>query len=254
MPPLPIQPLWADIGDILGAAAAIIIPLAYVLHAIFAARKKDAPPLGGPQRQAPPRAAQQPQQPAQRPQQKALADEVEQFLRRAAERRAGGRPRDVEVLRPEEPPKPQPRPAQRPQTPRQQTPRPRPASQRPLAPPRPVEAVVVETLEERIERDSVESTVAQHLDAKGFTSRAEQLTSLDQADEQMEEHLHSVFDHRVGTLGRKAESISDDDPGSVPTPKVATSPTTLADILTSPANLRNAIVLSEVFRRPEERW
>lgn len=228
------SPLLAAFGDVVASIAAVVVPIFLVARAIWAARKpKDAPPLGGPPRQAPRRVAPQ-QPPAQPAQQKKLTDEVEEFLRRAAERRRGGQPREVEILRPEV------------QAPPQRTVN-RPA-------PRAVDAVVL-TDEERIGRESVEKHTQQHLDTTSYASRAEQLTTVDDADENMQSHLHSVFDHQIGSLGQPTQSATADDPASAPAAEAVTllgAP--IAEMLASPQGLRNAFVLQEILRRPEDRW
>jgi len=232
------SPLLAAFGDVVASIAAVVVPIFLVARAIWAARKpKDAPPLGGPPRQAPRRVAPQ-QPPAQPAQQKKLTDEVEEFLRRAAERRRGGQPHEVEILRPEAQAPPQ-RTATLPSQ---------------LAPPRMAE-LVDPTDEERIGRESVERHTQQHLDTTSYSSRAEQLTTVDDADENMQSHLHSVFDHQMGSLGQPTRSTTADDALVAPAAEVVTllgAP--IAEMLASPQGLRNAFVLQEILRRPEDRW
>ena len=77
----------------------------------------------------------------------------------------------------------------------------------------------------------------------------------------MEGHLHDVFDHQLGTLGGtpgesaeaaqadEAEAL-DDRISSVPVAAAAG----LAAILADATSLRQAILLNEIFQRPEHRW
>ncbi|HUT91953.1 MAG TPA: hypothetical protein VMY37_20830 [Thermoguttaceae bacterium] len=77
----------------------------------------------------------------------------------------------------------------------------------------------------------------------------------------MEGHLHDVFDHRLGALGGtpgesaeaahadEAEAL-DDRISSVPVAAAAG----LAAILADATSLRQAILLNEIFQRPEHRW
>ena len=82
-----------------------------------------------------------------------------------------------------------------------------------------------------------------------------------QADKQIGQHLQQVFDHRVSKL----EAV----PGEAAAPPAAYEPpdlvgaaadipdtfaTGLLDLITSPDSLRQAIILSEILHRPEERW
>ncbi|MBX3415072.1 MAG: hypothetical protein KF708_20480 [Pirellulales bacterium] len=221
----------ADVGDFIVAAAAILIPLAYVIRTIIAARRGNKPPAGAPQRPAPRRVA-PPQQGQGAHEQKKLTDEVEEFLRRAAERRRGGQPREVEIVRPE------------PRQPPRSRPRPKPVAQRP----------VVLTDEERIGREPVAQHVEQHLSTTAYEERAAHLAKVDDADELMQAHLSSVFDHQVGQLGSTSAPAAG---GTSEAAATETSPTALdglAELLRSPAGLRQAFILQEVLRRPEERW
>jgi len=80
-------------------------------------------------------------------------------------------------------------------------------------------------------------------------------------DDVMRDHLHDVFDHGLGMLGAvpggsaegaQAEEAEapDDRVRSVPGAAAAG----LAALLADAATLRQAIVLNEIFQRPEHRW
>jgi hypothetical protein len=104
--------------------------------------------------------------------------------------------------------------------------------------------------------------VERDLDTRAFTQRSTQLGSeVAQADKQIDEHLHQVFDHRVSKL----EAV----PGEAATAPVAIAPelteqslldipatfaTGLTDLLADPDSVRQAIVMNEILHRPEERW
>lgn len=142
-----------------------------------------------------------------------MPDDIEEFLRRAAQRRAGRRP----------PVEPAPAPA-----------RPNP--------PRRIEPEIVDA--EPIQ--DLPKHLAQYLDTTSFQQRAAHLAEeVDQADEKVEAHLHETFDHTVGDLTGK--------PASEPA-RPAAAPDSLLHQLARPGNLRQAIIFSEIFRRPEERW
>jgi hypothetical protein len=82
-----------------------------------------------------------------------------------------------------------------------------------------------------------------------------------EADDRLEQHLHGTFDHRLGTLGASpGESAEGPQPAEAETPadRVSSVPATaavgLAAMLAGPTSLRQAILLYEVLRRPEDRW
>jgi hypothetical protein len=100
--------------------------------------------------------------------------------------------------------------------------------------------------------ESVGEHVQHHLDNSGFAARASHLgEGVEDEVEEMDQHVHEVFDHKVGTLKPEAadepELISDDDPSTT----IASN--WVADMLRDPATLRQVIVLNEimtpVFRR-----
>jgi len=151
-----------------------------------------------------------------------MSGDIEEFLRRAAERRA-----------------------------RQQ-------SQRP--PQRTVETLRAEVIEEAevVEDDiahgrSVQEHVAQHIKSGVFDQRTAQLgEEVDQADDRMEAHLQQYFVHELGDLGARTsaaeDSILDDD--SPVKPGASIGPEDFLEFLKSPESVRQAIVLREVFDRP----
>lgn len=168
-----------------------------------------------------------------------MSDEIEEFIRRAAERRkqTQGQGQRKPATRPQES---QPQPAQ-------QRPRPR------LAQPEVVEAEIVSA--EVVEH--VSGYVAQHLSSQQFTERASHLgeeTAL--ADDKMEAHLHQKFDHQIGrlapsTLDKQSAAAT---AGAAPTVSYISSSADLANLLRSPQSIRNAIILSEILNRPEHLW
>ena len=83
-----------------------------------------------------------------------------------------------------------------------------------------------------------------------------------QADREIDQRLHQVFDHNVSNLELM--------PGEAATAPVVVAPlelteqslldipatfaTGLSDLLADPDSVRQAIVLNEILHRPEERW
>ena len=171
-----------------------------------------------------------------------VEDEVAEFLRRAAERRkpAGERPPS--------PPAPPPvlaEPANRPSRP-------------PVAKPQPV--VIAEP--------AAQESVAEHVGRRMKRSKFGKVGSgklgreVAQADDKLEERLREKFEHRVSSLASAQGDASGAAPAaaesSVTTDRAAGGPTldaaSLAALLTNPVSLRQVILASEIFRRPEERW
>lgn len=79
---------------------------------------------------------------------------------------------------------------------------------------------------------------------------------VDRADDVLEAHLHQTFDHKVGTIASTTAA-------SAPTNVAAVAPSTqigqsladgLVQMLRSPTGVRNAILMNEVLRRPTENW
>ncbi len=258
-----VEPLLAvGLDDLLSGLIPVIVAVIWVLSQLFG-RKPEQPkrrpfkppverpvarvPQANPPRQPPMgRPPAPPQKPviveAQRQQRPEApfdpAKELEEFLRRVQERRGAAAPRDVEVVRPQQP-KPQRRAV-------------RTAAD---------ELVTAEAVEERRAESSVAEHVAKHLDSRKFTARAQQLSHVDQADEQMDAHLAQVFEHKLGRL----EPQSTSRPAAVaPTARaeqvradIAATPTAaagLAALLANTESIRQAILLNEILTRPEHRW
>jgi hypothetical protein len=167
-----------------------------------------------------------------------MRDEVEEFLRRAAARRA-----QAEAKRREQ----QQQPAQQP--------RPQPIQRQPLVQRPP--AVQSEPLVEIIEAE-VADTGSRFSSSvsRGSAEMGRHASSLgaevDQADDRLEARLHKTFDHQIGQLK--------DTTTAAPVKEVMQSSDALLasmnlpKLLSNAQTIRNAIVLSEVLNRPEHRW
>ncbi|QDU94882.1 hypothetical protein [Lignipirellula cremea] len=153
------------------------------------------------------------------------SDEIADFIRRAAARRQQqqqGRPAPA-------PPPPAPAP------PQQQ----RPPSRRPAAPMEP-EIVEVQLVENQ----------------GGLSHRDAHLADdIEQTDERMEAHLHTAFDHQLGSLDSSTEvaSIKEFSYDDKPVEKKGLAHDLLA-MFRSKTDVRKAILMSEIFQRPEQRW
>lgn len=81
------------------------------------------------------------------------------------------------------------------------------------------------------------------------------------SEDVMRDHVHDAFDHDLGELGgspgESAEAVQAEEPGA-PDDRVSPVPVTaaagLAALLADADSLRQAIVLNEIFQRPEHRW
>ncbi len=183
-----------------------------------AERPMRAPGQGG----GPPPVAEQPAGKAAQ-----LNQEIEQFLKRANQRR-GEKPRREPAMK--SPPKSPPKP---------------PAPAPTVSPP------------ERRDFDTVAESVAKHIASRSFTQRTEHLADdITRADQQMEQHLQQAFNRRVGTLGdavaATAAPVTD-----VQTAAQEDQPTAaggLASMLSKPESVKQAFILAEILKPPQQNW
>ncbi|MCU0879578.1 MAG: hypothetical protein MUF06_17505 [Pirellulaceae bacterium] len=191
----------------------------------------------------------------------AKRDEVEEFLRRAAARRAAAQGQQGRRPPPQQPP---PQPAWAPPAP------PQPFQQRPPQPPprrpgslaevvmlEPVELVDAEIVEAQpAGRGAVDRSVNQHFrGTQAIGQHAQQLgADVDLADDKLEAHLHQVFDHKVGDLKRSTMEAAAESPSQAARDAPLPGAASIAAMLINPQSLRNAILMSEILRRPEENW
>jgi hypothetical protein len=213
--------VWA-IGaeEIIPAIIAIVIMLVSGISQYLGKMRQPQRPAGGPP-QRPVVAAPPQQAPGEGP---AMEDEIGEFLRRTARRRG-------------------PQAAQ---------PDPQPA----------LEPVLVEPELAGPVGGQVEEHVKDFLNAGEFSRRSAQLgDEVAQADEQLGQHLHQVFDHNVSSLAAKPGDVSA-QPAVVVGPAADVAAIELpvsaaagfAALLSDMENVRQAIVINEILRRPEERW
>ena len=187
-----------------------------------------------------------------------MRDEVEEFLRRVAQMRAQAEAQArAAQQRPAQPP-PQP---QQPQRPPQQR---MPLDPRPQQPPPRLAAPREEVLYlEPADVEVIDAELAEGTDRPGskgyfgsaekFDQRARKLgAEVDQADDRLDAHLHQVFDHQTGSIHQ-----STDQAAAAPSDakRAGFTAGSIVDLLRSPDNIRNAIILGEILRRPDEqRW
>ena len=168
-----------------------------------------------------------------------MSDEIDDFIRRAAERRRQQGQAQRRAARSQQG---QGKPAQRARLPR----------------PEVVDAEVVSA--------EVVDDVAMHagkpLDSRGFDQRVAQLgEETAQADDRLEARLHQTFDHQKGRL-QQTSSASPQATARTATDMAASVTTAAANevllqlvgALRSPQHVRQAIILSDILQRPEHRW
>jgi hypothetical protein len=158
-----------------------------------------------------------------------MAKDIEEFLRMAASRRreTQGSP----------PPAAQRPPTQKnQQRPRKQAPRPSPI----------VGAAEVEVVPGP--RESVAQHVAAHIDTSRLVESTKRLgAEVGKADDLLESRLHQTFDHQVGTITRRPNEAVSASPQD-PSPNRAHP---MLSALASPQGMRQAIIASEILKRPE---
>ena len=155
-----------------------------------------------------------------------MADDLEAFLRQAAQQRVQRQKQTTQRA------SSQGQPIQR-----------RPIERRPepdliIEP----EVVVERTLVDRLNTDDI----SDHADHLGSEHLGENVGF---ADERMEAHLHDQFDHQIGTLAQS------DAPGSQgDTDEAIVRAADLIQMLKDPTSIRQAVLLSEILCPPTHRW
>jgi hypothetical protein len=93
------------------------------------------------------------------------------------------------------------------------------------------------------------------IDTHEFAERAEHLGSIHEA-RSLESHLKQTFAHQVGTLApASGDSLAAQNRAAAAAAAATGSKQTLPiAALLSGGNLRNAVILHEIFQRPEDRW
>lgn len=216
----PLVPLLAAADDWLKIIGFIIVALIWVFNHFVGAK--------GQQQRRPQRPEMRPRPPGAPAGRQEVNDEVAEFLRRTAERTAAKK-------------RPEPEPAQ---------PARRPLAERRLKPmPAGAEAIEAVAVEEGPSDVSVSAHV-QQFDAQVLGDRSGFATHADQEARLLQAHVEQTFDHQVGQLAQK----SSEAPAVTQAPSPAPAAAAIAALLADPANVRSAVVLNEILRRPTDRW
>ncbi|MEQ8848637.1 hypothetical protein [Botrimarina sp.] len=187
-----------------------------------------------------------------------LRSEVEEFLRRVGqmqEEQAVGPARPE----PDEPPQ---RPRRRgPLDPFEEPPRRKPTAR----PKRPAPESQIELLvdpdeaasradeaiqQRRLQEQRDRQRQLRHLPESQLAEQAAHLgESIALADDRLEERLQQTFEHRLGRLGSRPAAAA----AEFEAPRPASTAARIRALLKTPAGVRDAVILSEILRRPGER-
>lgn len=191
-------------------------------------------------------------------------DEVEEFLRRAAMRRmqAEAQARAKAQQRGQFPQQPAQQQGQFPQ--QQGNPQPQrnvpPAWTPPQRPATLTEVVMLEPVE-IVDAEvadlggGIARHVAQHIRGADQAEERDIVgAAIDQADERLESRLHQTFDHKIGQLGKSTMESAAVSPSESARSAAAPGAASIAQMLLDPHSLRNAVILVEILRRPEDLW
>jgi len=100
--------------------------------------------------------------------------------------------------------------------------------------------------------EAVASHVRRHLDTQEFEQRTGSLGQLEHLDSGVDEHVHEAFDHEVSTItDQGAVTEGEQATASAQGVLAASAAAGIAELLSDPDRLRNAIIFQEVLRPPK---
>lgn len=222
--------LVADVEDILKALSVFIPIIIWVLIQVFSGNDEEKKKKAQQQQ-----AARRPE--TQRPQDKQFRGEIDEFLKRAAQRRGQQAPAEVEVIEPA----PAGRQAQM-------------TEAIAAAASVPVTAEVVRR-EAHSEDENWGSNVAEHVQdhlRRGtWADRASHFADdIGEADERMKAHLDKVFNHDVGHLSRPLTEQARGAGAVLRADATNAHAEAIVHMLRNRDGVRQAIVINEILRRP----
>lgn len=118
-----------------------------------------------------------------------------------------------------------------------------------------VDAEILDDEDEDVSSADVVRHVAQHLSSREFDERAQHLGEATRRSERrLEDQVQQHFQagSKAASVRQSADSVSAVAPTAQTFEPEASS--SLLQMLQNPANIRNAVLLSEILQRPEERW
>lgn len=158
-----------------------------------------------------------------------VEDEVSEFLRRAAQQRSSvGHTRTPPASQPPKPPIVQ---------------------RRSPAPTQKEIAAAAEAERAAARPRTLTPTISDPLGQRALAERTVDAKEVVQAEAAMQSHLSQVFGHKVGTLAGNQVATA------APSGQTSSEPAAeVVEMLRDPQSIRDAIIVSEVLRRPTERW
>ncbi len=118
------------------------------------------------------------------------------------------------------------------------------------------EEIVIEDEPQVVQGEPVAESVAEHvaerIGTRKFDRSIASMTEsrIEHADEDLEMRLAEKFEHRVGTLA-SGDAMVEEASQRVQETSVASD---IAELLSKPQNVRQAIILSEILNPPQHRW
>jgi hypothetical protein len=214
-----------DFGEVIKLLVVLVIVIVPAISQIVAKiREAQKPP-------AAPRVPRVPQ--ARRPAEEGFKDEIEEFLRRAAEGRQAGQGGRAPARTGQA--------AQRDKAAAASKSAPPTDAQQPAQASSPTATVV--------------EHVQKHLDTSEFGRRTTQMGGeVAQADDKLDARVQQVFEHQLSQFDWRTTQEIEAAGETVPLTATTAGAAGLAALLASPEGLRQAIVLNEVLQRPEHRW
>lgn len=95
----------------------------------------------------------------------------------------------------------------------------------------------------KAKRARLQDEVKQHIDTSSFDERSAKLAHVKESVQQIDQHVHQKFDHEIGKLTNDISTVaSQSTENRGPAVQIHAS------------DIRNAIILSEILTRPEQRW
>ena len=182
-----------------------------------------------------------------------MARDIEEFLRKAAERRkqkqGGGAPAPQPQRPAQQPPQSrQPPRAQPPQS--RQPPRPQPP-RRPPPQQAPVEPVIVLDQADIVEKSRLSTTFKSSIDTSSISQHADGLgKGVRSAAQRLDSNVSQHLDHNVGRISETG-TVTDDPEPKIVGAKNMTMADELLKLLRSKKSVGQAIILSEILKRPD---
>jgi hypothetical protein len=217
------------LGEWISILIPFVVMIIWVLNQVFS---KLAQPGQNPGQMRRPNAPARPQQDPR------VNEEIEKFLRRAAQQQQGA----AREARPAEPVAAPAAPA------RTLGRRPDVFSAPGKSPPLNAPLVEVEIIDESPAAKSVGDHVERYFEHSQFKKRPDQFSKVDQADEDMAAHVHEVFDRQLGKLSGERSTTTAAAATMMP------KPNQLVQMLRDPRSLRNAVIMHEILTPPESLW